>query len=349
LILYLTQRFSWRDYLKFTSPMPRALFPQKEALPEDRFHSAQTMPVQGIDRRGSSVGPLELVRLSPVMERSQGRSEMRVALIDGPVVIDHPELAGATIREIAGTLKGACTRPDTIACTHATFVAGMLSARRGSVAPAICPGCTLLLRPIFGDTVDRKNGQIPSATPEELAEAIIDSVNAGAQVINLSSALMQPSPRGESTLTEALNYAAHRGAITVAASGNQGTVGSSAITRHPWVIAVAACNSHGRPLRESNLGRSIGRRGLSAPGENITSLGTNGEPRTFGGTSAAAPFVTGAIALLWSEFPEARAAEVKLVMTRCGAETRHTLVPPLLNAWAAYQMMASARHGRTGS
>jgi hypothetical protein len=32
------------------------------------------------------------------------------------------------------------------------------------------------------------------------------------------------------------------------------------------------------------------------------SLGTNGSPRAFGGTGAAAPFVTGAIAPLWSEF-----------------------------------------------
>ena len=40
-----------------------------------------------------------------------------------------------------------------------------------------------------------------------------------------------------------MNHAAHRGVITVAAAGNQGTVGSSAITRHPWVIPVAACDT----------------------------------------------------------------------------------------------------------
>ena len=89
----------------------------------------------------------------------------------------------------------------------------------------------------------------------------------------------------------------------VAAAGNQGTVGSSAITRHPWVIAVIGCDLEGRPTTESNLGSSIGRGGLAAPGQNITSLGTNGKPQTSGGTSVAAPFVTGAIALLWSEFP----------------------------------------------
>jgi subtilisin family serine protease len=193
----------------------------------------------------------------------------------------------------------------------------------------------LLLRPIYAETFNGSQ-EMPSAAPEELAEAIVDSVDAGARVINLSSALAQPSPKGESRLEEALNYSAHRGAITVAAAGNQGSVGSSAITRHPWVIPVAACNGQGRPLNESNLASSIGRHGLSAPGEGVTSLGPNGKPQTFGGTSTAAPFVTGAIALLWSEFPRATAAQIKLAVTQSGRRQRNTIVPPLLNAWAAY-------------
>lgn len=232
------------------------------------------------------------------------------------------------------------------ACTHGTLVTGILFTRRGCAAPAICPGCTLMLRPIFAEALNG-NGQMPSTTPEELAEAIIDSVDAGARIINLSSALVQPSPKGESKLEEALNYAAHRGVITVAAAGNQGTVGSSAITRHPWVIPVAACDLQGRPLGESNLGSSIGRRGLSAPGENVISLGPNGKPRTFGGTSAAAPFVTGAIALLWSQFLSAAAAEIKLAVTQAASKPRRgTLAPPVLDAWVAYQAMALAHRGR---
>jgi subtilisin family serine protease len=86
-----------------------------------------------------------------------------------------------------------------------------------------------------------------------------------------------------------------------------------------------------------------------APGENVTSLGTNGKPQTMGGTSAATPFVTGAIALLWSEFPGAGAAEVKLAITRCGPHVPNGLVPPLLNAWAAYEALASVHNGRRAS
>lgn len=173
---------------------------------------------------------------------------------------------------------------------------------------------------------------MPSATPEELAAAIIETIDAGAHVINLSAALAQPSSKGERELAEALDYAARHGVIVVAAAGNQGTLGSSAITRHLWVIPVVACDLRGRPISYSNLGSSIGRRGLSAPGEDITSLGAEGRPLTLGGTSVAAPFVTGAIALLWSEFPVATAAEVRLAITQAYAPRRTTVVPPLSRA-----------------
>jgi subtilisin family serine protease len=186
---------------------------------------------------------------------------------------------------------------------------------------------------------------VPRATPEELAEAIVGCVQAGARVLNLSAALAQPSSEGERALHQALDYAAQRGAIAVAAAGNQGVVGSSAVTRHPSVISVAACDLRGRPLSESNLGSSIGRRGLMAPGDGIVSLGTDGSPHTFSGTSAAAPFVTGAVALLWSEFPDASAAEIKYTIRQAGAPRRSAIVPPLLNAWGAFQMMALAHKG----
>ena len=272
------------------------------------------------------------------MERSSGRSDVVIGLIDGPVATDHEDLVSNRIRSLAGAQVATCLLANSVACQHGTFVAGILSARRGSSAPAICPGCTLLLRPIFPENV-AANGDMPSATPEELASAISDAIDAGANVVNLSAALAQPSSRGERELEQALDYAAKRAVLVVAAAGNQGTVGSSAITSHPWVIAVIGCDLDRRPTAESNLGNSIGRWGLAAPGENITSLGTNGKPQISGGTSAAAPFVTGAIALLWSEFPRASAARIKQAVTQDGRRSRRTIVPPVLDAWAAYEAM----------
>ncbi len=120
---------------------------------------------------------------------------------------------GNSIRELPGKNSAAtCTQARSPACAHGTFVVGILSARRGSVAPAICPTCTLLVRPIFAETTLR-NGQMPTATPQELADAIIEIIDAGARVINLSATLAYPSSRGERELEEALDYAARRGVM----------------------------------------------------------------------------------------------------------------------------------------
>ena len=137
-----------------------------------------------------------------------------------------------------------------------------------------------------------------------------------------------------------------RGVIVVAAAGNQGTLGSSAITRHHWVIPVVACDLRGRPMKESNLGGSIGRWGLSAPGDAITSLSADGQPLTLRGTSVAVPFVTGAIALLWSEFRTATAAQIKHAITHASLSRRASVFPPLLDAAAAYQFLLKSNKKR---
>lgn len=289
--------------------------------------------------------PLDLVRLTTLVNRTSGHPEVKIGLIDGPVRIQHPELMRDRLHEIPGNYGAACTEPNSTACLHGTFVAGILAAKRNSYAPAVCPDCTLIIRPIFSETTSGLD-HMPTATPRELASAIIECVDAGARAINLSLALAQPSNRDEQALEQALNHALRRGVLIVAAAGNQGTLGGSAITRHPWVIPVVACDLQGRSMKESNLGSSIGRRGLSAPGDRITSLGAAGQPLTFGGTSVAVPFVTGAIALLCSEFPVASAAQIKLALIQAAKPRRASVVPPLLNAAAAYQTLSAAYSGR---
>jgi subtilisin family serine protease len=289
--------------------------------------------------------PLSLVKLTALMERTSGSSEVKIGLIDGPVVTQHPDLAGEHLREIPGNNGTTCVQASSTACLHGTFVAGILSAKRNSPAPAICPNCTLLVRPIFSEVTSGRE-HMPSATPKELAAAIIECIDAGARVINLSLALAQASIKGEQSLEDALNQAVRRGVIVVVAAGNQGTIGSSAITRHPWVIPVVACDLRGRPMNESNLGSSIGRRGLRAPGEGITSLGAEGQSLTLGGTSVAVPFVTGATALLWSAFRSATGAHIKLAITQASAPRRGSVVPPLLDAAAAYNILFTANARR---
>jgi subtilisin family serine protease len=297
--------------------------------------------ITGSSPARAGVAPFDLVRLRGLMAATEGDAQIIVALIDGPVAVGHSSLAGDRIRSVAGDEGAGCPTPEGAACNHGTFVAGVLHAKRDSTTPGICPGCTLLLRPIFGDTAAVGGEELPSASGEQLASAILEVIAAGARVINLSVGLIAAPLRTERVLDEALQEAARRGVVVVAAAGNQGVVGGSAITRHPWVIPVVACDPQGLILAPSNLGASIGRFGVAAPGHNITSLSGNGGYTKMSGTSVAVPFVSGAVALLWSLFPGASATRLRLAVL-ASPYRRRSVSPPLLDAATAHQTLTQS-------
>jgi subtilisin family serine protease len=256
------------------------------------------------------------------MEHTSGRPEIVVGILDGPIargVLDR-------------TFGGAAV--DGSGIGHGTFVAAMLAAERSSAAPAICPGCTIFHREIFA------SGQrgTPIASPQDVAEAIVECVDAGAAVVNLSSALMSCTQRDRRSLQASLDHAMRRGVIVVAAAGNQGRVGGSVITAHPWVISVAGFGNDGRPLDLTNLGAATGKHGLGAPAEKITSLAPDGSTVDATGTSFAVPFVTGTSALLFSAVPRTTGPAVRAALTQ-SPRRRRSVVPPLLDAWSAYLWM----------
>ena len=272
------------------------------------------------------------------MARTPGAPQVSIALIDGPLDVDHPGLAGATIRAV-GEAGAACRVGSSVACQHGTFVAGVLVGSKDSGAAAICPDCTLLVRPIFSE-LSASGDRMPIATLDALADAIVDAVNGGARLLNVSAALVGPSRATERRLLEALDHAMQRNAIVVGAAGNQ-AIGSSAITRHPWVVPVLACDPAGLPVADANVSHMIGRRGLLAPGVEIRSLDAGGTLTTLSGTSAAAPFVTGTFALLWSLFPAASANDLRIAVTQNRWGRRRSIVPPLLDATAAFEWLAT--------
>jgi subtilisin family serine protease len=288
----------------------------------------------------SASNPLSLVGLPELMRLSDGRRDIGVGLIDGPVAVWIKEFEDTPIRQASSKAFGNCRNVNSAACKHGTFVAGILSAGRTSIAPALCPGSLLILRPIFSEEEEVPGGQ-PSANPRELANAIVDTIEAGARVINLSAALESSTPDSEKELEDSLTFAASRGVIVVAASGNFGSVGGTVITRHPSVLPVVAYDLAGRPTDESTLGSSIGLRGLGAPGEGVESLSADGQPSRLDGTSVAAPFVTGSVALLWSIFPRLTASEIRWALTTGSQPRRRSVLPPLLNAWASYEILRS--------
>lgn len=275
-----------------------------------------------------------LVGLTSLMGRGVGDKVVSVGIIDGPLDLGHPAFAGSHLRTVRPDQSAACNDATGAACAHGTAVAGILAAQRGGGAVAICPGCSFHVYPIFKDGEDAPGGMV-SSTPEELADAIHETVNSGVRIINLSLGVIQAHTGTHRTLHEACDHAARRGVVLVAAAGNQARIGPQPLLDHPWVIPVVGCDPDGNVTPESNLSPSIGARGLRAPAVNIPSAAPGARYSPMSGTSAATAIVTGAIALLWSEVPEAAPQAIRAAVLGSVRTGRRSLVPPLLDVEAA--------------
>jgi len=295
------------------------------------------------------------IQLNSLMDLSEGDPNIVIGLIDGPVDFNHPDFNNTKIETVNESDIGRCKSANSIACLHGTFVAGILSSKRGSSAPSLCPGCKLLLCPSFKEQEQKKSSLsalvhnknndeciIPSCNPDELSHAIIETIDAGAKIINLSLGLSSSSLMTYHQLQDAYDYARLHGVILVIAAGNQGNIGNTSLTNHSWIIPVSACDQNGLIASISNYGPSISKQGLMAPGIGITSTLAGGGYTTLSGTSFAAPFVTGTIALLWSIFPDLSAANIlqSIIMIN-ERNTRRSIIPPLLNVRQAYDKLKS--------
>ncbi|HEY5751548.1 MAG TPA: S8 family serine peptidase [Chthoniobacterales bacterium] len=128
-----------------------------------------------------------------------------------------------------------------------------------------------------------------------VAEGILEAVDNGARVINISLG----SEGDSSVLRNAVNYALQNNVAVVAAAGNEGATSVSFPAAYPGVIAVTAVDANGRHATFANTGAVS----IAAPGIAVGVPWTDvSDPATmFSGTSAAAPFVSGTIAGILSQ------------------------------------------------
>jgi hypothetical protein len=112
--------------------------------------------------------------------------------------------------------------------------------------------------------------------------------------------------------------AAQKGMIICNSAGNSGDepwhyIGVPADA--PGIIAVGATNPRGKSASFSSTGPTADGRikpDLSAPGESVITAGVSGTNLGMSnGTSLASPMLAGAIAALWSAYPEKTAAEIE--------------------------------------
>ena len=167
--------------------------------------------------------------------------------------------------------------------SHGTAVASIAGGING-----VAPGSSLLSMAVVG-----ADGMSDSFT---LGLGIRAAADAGARVLNISLGSYGDS----SYLAESVAYAQKMGAVIVASNGNDGYTNSTYPARYEGVIGVGAIDVYGQVVSFSNASQNYG---LTAPGLEITAAVPGDQYEAFSGTSAAAPFVTGAIASVMSAYP----------------------------------------------
>ena len=254
---------------------------------------------------------------------------VRVAVIDSGVDLGHPEFAGRIVASKNYVTPGQPAQDDN---GHGTHVAGIIAAgqNNGVGVTGVAPDVQLDIRRVLSNGPGGLTGSM-----DNLADAIFEAANDGAKVINLSV----ESPISSTALSTAINLAASRGALMVAAAGNNGA-GVQWPAAYANVMAVAATDRFDRQAPYSNQGPEIE---IAAPGGLVqaSTIPQINDPilstwavNTFcnqayqsqssycssTGTSMAAPFVSGTAALIRSLRPDLSPAQVRQIL-------RETAVP----------------------
>lgn len=267
--------------------------------------------------------------LDRLMSLSAGSSAIHIGLVDGAIDVGHPALADAII-EVQQSESSTLGVSATWARRHGTATAGKLVAASGTPSEGIAPACTLIVDPLFAG---------PVVTARDLARSLIRFADSSTRVVNLSLAHHNVTGAGERELQLALDYCADRRVLVVCAAGNSPRGRTSILTSHPWVISVASASRAGVPT-SSRVSLAAGRTGLLAPGEQIPVLDVAQAYSHMSGSSIAAPFVTGTIALLLSLFPGEAAHRIHAALVRERRRPRR-VSPPMLDAWRAYLALRS--------
>ena len=229
-------------------------------------------------------------------EITRGDPAVIVAVLDTGICKANPELAGRLVAEVNFT--GSRTSDDLYG--HGTHIAGTIV--------AIAPDARLMNVKVADD--------MGRAEAPVVARGIVWAVDNGAQVINISLC-MRPSPE----LEEAVNYAWGRGAIIIAAAGNQG--GSDPVYPAYYVhcLAVAGTNSRNSVALLSSHGYWVD---VAAPGLNIYSELPLNEYGYKTGTSTAAAHVSGVAALVLSVMADDNGTEAMNGLVREAIENSCT-------------------------
>lgn len=259
------------------------------------------------DPKVSQQYALKIAKVDQAWDLQMGGAGVVIAVIDSGIDMGHPDLKNNIVADSWNVLdKNNNPRDDHGHGTHCSGIAAAI-ANNGEGVAGVAPKAGLMAVKVL----DVK-GRGSDAT---IAEGIVHATDKGARVITMSLGLYKRSP----VLEDALQYALDRDVVLVASAGNNNilndpTTAPHLPSTHPGVIEVAATDRKDQKARFSNFGKTVS---VAAPGVDILStlptykVGRELSYGTMSGTSMAAPFVAGLAALVRSEFPQMKQAEVK--------------------------------------
>ena len=198
-----------------------------------------------------------------------------VAVLDSGIM-SHPQFDDVYtvhINLVGGNMAGP-------GAAHGNSVASIITGSEGIAADAELLIVRVLNDEGFGNSY-------------HVSEGIVQAVDLGAQIINMSLGLYQDSP----LLRQAVDYAYERDVLIVAAAGNDAYEGLPYPAAYSGVLSVTAIDGTSQHALFPNKSNAID---FAAPGVGILTAKNDEGTVLFSGTSAATPFVTGTLAALIS-------------------------------------------------
>jgi len=252
---------------------------------------------------------LKRVEYEPLLEAAtQMKQKVTIAILDTGIDSNHPALSSRIVKPVNFTTKNRKDYRDVNG--HGTHVAGIIAGvTNNKIGSKNIPVSIGKIMPI--KVIGPNGGQ-----SKWIIAGVLYAVLNGAKVINISIG----GPPFSKALQRAINFAWQKGAVIVAAAGNEGIEQVEYPAGYNFVLAVSAANENHERAKFSNWGMNIG---VAAPGTSILSTTPiystpNRLPfyDSLHGTSQATPLVSGLAGLLLAINPNLRNLEVIQMIQR---------------------------------
>ena len=229
-----------------------------------------------------------------------------IALIDGPVELSDPELAGATIVD-----KSRCTIEAPMASRyHASGLAAVLVSQNYGVAP----DATLYTYQVTNkDTVSTGTCGTGASRLNSFDKLINQAIDDGAQIISIS----QGSSSHDENLKWAIARAMSQGVIIVNSAGNNARDdNTSQLGWWSGVVGVSAIGTDGKSTSYSSWGNGVTTAAVGGPIK-VRDFDTGADATTTG-TSNSAALVSGFLALARAKWPNATPNQILQLLVATG-------------------------------